>query len=414
VAWTFQTLDKRGMVLNMAQTWHQVRPGEIRNDCGGCHAHSQKPTLFKDTAAAKADYVPFDLTKQTPLLTSKKNDQSGKKWDVKDETGLRYEKGPKNVEFHRDIRPILERSCVACHTQKSDKPAGNLVLDDDQVLTNTADAPVHASNVRAVGTYIRLAADAQGRFGHKPLNRHGWRDLSASRYIKAMQSRASLLIWKVYGQRLDGWSNDDFTHETVPGDPKSLTLKGQPVADTPQNRERSEVAYTGGVMPPPEAVAGTYAAPDGQKIKVAPLTDEDRFTLVRWIDLGCPIDLDYDPAKPQETGYGWMLDDARPTLTMTYPRANANPPLTRILVGMHDYSSGLNMESFQVVADFAVNGVAAGENLASKFKPKSDGVWELALAEPLTNLAKGKLTVSVKDRQGNTSRIERTFSVNKQ
>ena len=76
------------MVLNMAQTWHQLRPGEIRNDCGGCHAHSQKPTLFQDTAAAKADYVPFDLVTQTPLLTSKKNDQSGKKWDTKDETGL--------------------------------------------------------------------------------------------------------------------------------------------------------------------------------------------------------------------------------------------------------------------------------------------------------------------------------------
>ncbi len=59
------------MVLNMAQTWHQLRPGEIRNDCGGCHAHSQKPTLFKDTAAAKADYKVFDLTKTTPLLTDK-------------------------------------------------------------------------------------------------------------------------------------------------------------------------------------------------------------------------------------------------------------------------------------------------------------------------------------------------------
>src|SRR5262249_19230770 len=88
VARTFQTLDKDGMVLNMAQTWHQLRPGEIRNNCGGCHAHSQKPTLFKDTAAARPDYVPFDLTGRTPLLTTKKNDQSGKQWDVKDETGL--------------------------------------------------------------------------------------------------------------------------------------------------------------------------------------------------------------------------------------------------------------------------------------------------------------------------------------
>jgi hypothetical protein len=61
-AFTFQTLDRHGMVLNMAQTWHQLRPGEIRNDCGGCHAHSQKPTPFEQTAASRLDYAVFDLT----------------------------------------------------------------------------------------------------------------------------------------------------------------------------------------------------------------------------------------------------------------------------------------------------------------------------------------------------------------
>jgi hypothetical protein len=412
VAWTFQTLDKHGMVLNMAQTWHQVRPGEIRNDCGGCHAHSQKPTLFKDTAAAKPDYVPFDLTKQTPLLTTKKQDESKQKWDVKDETGLRFVSGPKTVEYHRDIKPLFERSCIACHTQKSDKPAGNLVLDDDTIIA--AENPAGLGfGIRVPGSYARLAADATGKFGYKPLHRHGWGDLSASRYIKQMQSRRSLLVWKVFGQRLDGWSNEDFPHETVPGDPKSLQFKGQPLPDTEQNRYRAQVAYLGSQMPPPEAVAGTYAAPNGQKIKVAPLSDEDKLTLVRWIDLGCPIDLDYNPAKPAERGYGWLLDDNRPTLTLTYPRAGANPTLSRILVGMHDYDTGLDVSSLQVVADFPVDGIAAGQNLAAKLKPKSEGVWELALATPLSALPKGKLTVSVKDRQGNTSRIERTFSVGK-
>jgi hypothetical protein len=53
------------MVLNMA-TWHQLRPGEIRNDRGGCHAHSQEPTLFQQTAAARPDYRIFDLTDSTP------------------------------------------------------------------------------------------------------------------------------------------------------------------------------------------------------------------------------------------------------------------------------------------------------------------------------------------------------------
>ena len=61
-----------------------------------------------------------------------------------------------------------------------------------------------------------------------------------------------------------------------------------------------------------------------------------------------------------------MLDDQRPTLTLTYPQAGANEPLTRILVGMHDYDTGLDMDSFQVTADFPLDGVAAGENLATE------------------------------------------------
>ena len=88
--------------------------------------------------------------------------------------------------------------------------------------------------------------------------------------------------------------------------------------------------------------------------------------------------------------------------------------LTRILVGMTDYGTGLDMKSFQVVADFPIGDIAAGENFAQKFLPKSDGVWELALTTPLAKLAKGQLIVSIRDRQGNTRRIERTFSVGKQ
>jgi RNA polymerase sigma factor (sigma-70 family) len=412
---TFQTLDKDGMVLNMAQTWHQLRPGEIRNDCGGCHSHSQKPTHFKDTAAAKPDYPVFDLTKQTPLLTAKKNDQSGKKWDEQDQTGLRFEKGVKNVEFFRDIKPILERSCVACHTQKADKPAGNLVLDDDQ----PAQAPdgigglVAGPPGKVPGTYLRLAMDHGGKFGHSsPVG--GWSHPQASRYIRMFQARRSLLVWKIFGKRLDGFSNDDFAVESVPGDPNSLIYKGKPFPNKPQgDRRLVNLAYSGSVMPPPEAVAGTYEGSDGKKIKVPALSDEDRRTLVRWIDLGCPIDLDFDPAKPQVRGSGWLQDDSRPTLTLTYPRAGANPKLARILVGMHDYDSGLDPDGFQVIADFPVGSVPAGQNLASKFTPKTPGVWELQLSPPLEDLPKAKLTVSVKDCQGNTSRIERTFSVAK-
>src|SRR5262249_2084511 len=146
--------------------------------------------------------------------------------------------------------------------------------------------------------------------------------------------------------------------------------------------------------------------------KVEPLTDEDRRTLIRWIDLGCPIDLTYDPAKPEETGEGFLADRTLPTLTVRYPQAGLNrEPLQRILLGMHDHYSGLDMASFQVLADFAVDGVPAGQNLAAKFKATTQGVWELPLASPIAALSRGKLIVSVKDCKGNETRMERTFAV---
>jgi hypothetical protein len=103
-----------------------------------------------------------------------------------------------------------------------------------------------------------------------------------------------------------------------------------------------------------------------------------------------------------------MLDDQRPTLTLTVPRAGANPPLSRIVVGLYDYG-GLDESSFRVVADFPVDGVAAGQDLAEKFRVIAPGVREMKLTTPVT-VNGGKLTVTVKDRQGNETRIERTFS----
>jgi hypothetical protein len=403
VAWTFQTLDREGMVLNMAQTWHQLRPGEVRTDCGGCHAHSQQPPDFKFTAAAKPDYPVFDLTKSTPLLTTKQDDQSGRKWDRDDSTGLHFEKAVKNVEFFRDVRPIFERSCVACHSHKADKPAGDLVLDDDALVKgpDTIGGLVSGPPGKVPGTYFRLALDHAGKFG-RPSPVGNWSHPQASRYVRLFQARRSLLGWKIFGRRLDGWSNDDFATETVPGDPNSLQYKGKPFANKPDARRLVNLAYTGSAMPPPEAVKAG---------KVKPLTDEDRRTLVRWIDLGCPIDLAYDPEHPDRSGQGWLLDDNRPTLTLTCPQPGANGEVSRLLVGMYDYGSGIDRDSFHVTADFAVDGVPAGTDLASRFTEKTQGVWELKLSRPLSPLEHGRLTVSVADRQGNFSRIDRTFSV---
>ncbi len=44
-------------------------------------------------------------------------------------------------------------------------------------------------------------------------------------------------------------------------------------------------------------------------------------------------------------------------------------------------------------------------------KPKSQGVYELQLSKGLSKIENAQLTVSVKDGEGNTRRIERTLSV---
>jgi hypothetical protein len=179
-------------------------------------------------------------------------------------------------------------------------------------------------------------------------------------------------------------------------------------------RFKYDVDFTGSLMPPPEAVAGTYKSPDGKTIKVPPLSAEEKLTLARWIDIGCPIDLDYDRDRPDRRGGGWMLDEGRPTLTLTSPERGANTrPLSQILVGLHDYYTGVEEGSFTVTADFAIDGAAAGANLAPRFRQTSPGVWEWKLKQPIETLAAGKLAVSVKDREGNVTRIERTFSVKK-
>jgi hypothetical protein len=385
-AFTFQLLDRHGMVLTMAQTWHQLRPGEARTDCGGCHAHSQSPTPFEATAAARPDYEVWDLVDRTPLLAA---------------AGVRFESGVKDVEYHRDVKPILARSCAACHTKRRERPAGNLVLDADE---ETIDVPQRG---RYPGTYYRLAADEPGKFGHRPAGWDSWGYPQASRYVRMLQSRRSLLIWKVFGRRLDGFSNDDHPSEPEPG-AGTLAFRGKSV-ELEKLRHRADVDFTGREMPPREAVEGTYEGPDGARIEVEPLSDEDRLTLVRWVDLGCPIDLDFDPAHPERRGFGWMCDDNRPVLALTAPRAGESGPLSRILAGMHDYYSGLDAGSFTVTASFPVAGAPAGENLAPRFRALSQGVWALDLDPPIASLAGGQLTVSVKDRAGNVSRIERDF-----
>lgn len=372
---TFQTIDRNGMVLNMAQTWHQVRPGEVRTDCGGCHAHSQAPLAFSSTAASRAGYAVYDLSKVTPLVSH----------DTGGNPTLRVEsRAAVDVEFYRDIRPILRRSCTSCHTKDDPSPPGNLVLDDDTLYVIDEIRYNQGSN-RAPGDYMRLAADPGARWGHRPVIANGeWRQTNASRYVRKFQSRRSLLAWKIFGRRLDGWINTDHPTESVPGNAATLPSGADP--------NLADLDFTGSIMPPPGS-------------GVPSLTEDEKMLIARWIDLGAPIDTGAGTAS---AGYGWFLDDQRPTLAVSLPRAGVNlTPVTAVRFGVADANSGVDPASLSMIASFAVSGRPAGAQLADLATVVGDGIYQLAIAPPASEAT---VTVSVADRQGNVTRVERVFT----
>ena len=322
---TFQLIDAGGRTLAMAQTWHQVRPGETRTSCGGCHAHSQAPLAFATSAAASLP--PMDLTRSRP----------------------------RDVEFLRDIRPLLQRSCVSCHSGTA--AAASLDLNDLSLY------PMTNPSGNFPGDYARLARDPGARWGIKPwTSERGWRYPQASRYIRKLQSRRSLLAWYVAGRRLDGWSNASWPSESIPGDPRTL-----PAGTT----YRADVNFVDTVNH-----GGLLSASEQRRV----------FT---WIDLGAPINLG-----------AYFQDEQRPTLTVSVPRPNQNVgPLTQVRVGVTDVGSGLDRSSLRV------QGLAVGAPVEV-----APGVFTFSLMAPLTSGA-GRISVSVRDFAGNTTRQDVRFTV---
>jgi hypothetical protein len=94
------------------------------------------------------------------------------------------------VEYYRDIKLILQRSCAQCHSINGNAADG-LVLDDTTVVDGYEN------------TYNRLANDSDAQYGIPPIiSTRTWRQTNASRYIRTFQSRRSLLMWKIMGRRL--------------------------------------------------------------------------------------------------------------------------------------------------------------------------------------------------------------------
>ena len=313
-------IDRNGLTLTSEETWHGARPGERKVNCGGCHAHSHHttPLEFSQTAAALTSYQVQDFALSTPLISQ---DPSGQPSVVTRPEKIRI------VEYHRDVKPIFEAKCVSCHGDFN--PAGGLDLQGDDA-------------------WDLLAFTDTSLFGHH----------QATRWVRKQAAVQSLLVWKVFGARLDGRGNGD---------------------------RPDDVDFNGTIMPPPSA-------------PVPQLTFEEKRTIAQWIDLGCLVDL--SPGQPL---LGDPFDDQmKPTLVVSGPRKGFSPlPLPPLTISAYDLHSGIDPASLEVLLTPA--GGTAGSNLAAGLTLGDGGVLSLALP-PLAEGASHTIDIAVADQAGNISR----------
>ena len=313
-------IDRNGLTLTAEQTWHGARPGERKVNCGGCHAHSNQvsPLDFSLSAAASPNYTIRDFALATPLLT---HDAQGNPTIQTQPQKIRI------VEYHRDVRPIFQAKCISCHGDSN--PAAGLDLEGDDA-------------------WDLLAFTDPTLFGHH----------QATHWVRKQAAAQSLLVWKVFGARLDGRQNGD---------------------------RSDDVDYQGTIMPPPGS-------------GVPQLSFDEKRTIAQWIDLGCLVDL--SPGQPM---IGDPFDDQmKPTLVVSGPRKGLSPlPLPPLRIAAYDLHSDLDPNSLTVVITPAQGTPSA--NLASGVSLQ-DGVPISLSLPPLNEAQTHIIDISVADQAGNISR----------
>ncbi|MCB1719786.1 MAG: hypothetical protein KDK05_32070, partial [Candidatus Competibacteraceae bacterium] len=169
------------------------------------------------------------------------------------------------IEFTRDIKPIFDQRCITCHGGGS--PAAGLDLS----LTNVA------NNNVAGTTWHTLIADRSDKFRRPQL----------TRYVRAFNSRGSLLYWKAANQRTDNRTDGQYADDIDFG-------AAHPTSITP----------------------------------------DELGLLSRWIDIGAP-------GGAQE-----LKDTQKPTLHLAI--ADNSGSLSQLRVGTVDLGSGIDPGSLRV------------------------------------------------------------------
>ena len=119
----FQLIDADGLALQTMRSWSTLMPGEV-NGCIGCHEHPHQAALDRKTGMAFR-HPPQDLKpwlpgcERHPLLV--RLEKEGPLASLDNWMGVNRPRRCDAADtgdgfsFAREIQPILDRKCVACH-----------------------------------------------------------------------------------------------------------------------------------------------------------------------------------------------------------------------------------------------------------------------------------------------------------
>ncbi len=338
VPYIMQGVDCEGRTLNTDQTWQHLRPGEQKT-CGGCHVHSTDSRIaFEESLAAAPKFAPALLGEGTvPLLAG------GDGPDVATRTLPGY---GIQIELERDIFPIFAAHCTSCHG--GGNPAAGLALDRPGVQDDQNGPPstwwclVGDRNQRCVppGQRFVTGAGPESTTFRRP---------QVTRYVRALNARASLLYWKAAGERRDGRTDATFDANSPPEDRDIDFGAAHPTTITP----------------------------------------EELGMIARWIDLGSP------------GGAGELTDTQKPTLHLA--GVGEGGAVTELRVGTVDVPSGIDPASL-VVCVVGPNDTC-GPNLAPPAEKHGVVTIPVSLSDP-----DAEVEARVSDLAGNTTTVRRTVS----
>ena len=316
-----QTIDKRGMALDIETASRSVARGE-QQFCAGCHVHTREgmdpfasraktnTNEFGDFTGASAPLFAGEADGYPTVATAQETYPA--------EAGVSARRSFA-VDWVNNVSTIIQNRCAACHAEG--QPAQQLTglrLDGDNRSYDLI-----TKNRYQNEDGVTITANSKPGNGLTDLDVPGtdritphFQCCTPSRWVSVNSARSSMLVWALYGERLDG--RDPSTGLPPAG---SGVLVGGSEFPEIWPKVNEHLAYLDGTS----LLPGTTNMPEEEKRLIA-----------RWLDIGAPKLNVHD-------------DMMRPVMTLT-PLGGSS--ISTVLVGLWD-DSPLDFARFRVTANGA-------------------------------------------------------------